>query len=151
MAEAPKPIISAQSKPRLAPSLMMVTLTGPTGTERRKPLRNPVNAARRKGWTYISTRRGAALFFFLVFDFVPDLARNARANEAVEQVNREHQRQDDGKNEPPQKHQAGDADDEHHGSREASPRLQVERLEGRILDFADHHEGQEQKDTGQEI
>src|ERR1700722_327720 len=121
---------------------MMVTLTGPTGTERRKPLRNPVNAARRKGWTYMSMRRWAALIFLLVFDFVADLSGNAWANKAVEQVNREHQRQDDGQDESPQKYQAGDEDDDHHGFGEAAPRPQIEGLEGRILDLADHHERQ---------
>src|SRR5580658_5670253 len=107
MLEAPKPISSAQSNPRRAPSLMMVTLTGPTGTERMKPLRNPVKAASRKGWPSISMGRCATVLFVLFLDFVADLARDARANEAVEQVQGEHQGQDHRQDPPAQKDQGG--------------------------------------------
>src|SRR5271155_3709690 len=95
--EAPNPIIVAQSRPDLAPSLMMVRLTGPTGTERMKPLRNPVMAASTKGWSNISMGGGAGVLLLLLFlDFVADLAGDARANEPVKQVEGEDRRQDNG-------------------------------------------------------
>src|SRR5579862_9392368 len=94
MAVAPKPIIKAQRRPRRAPSLMMVRLTGPTGTERTKPLRNPVKAARSEGRRGGMSRGRGAVFVFLFLDFVADFAGNARANKAVEQIEGE----DDGEN-----------------------------------------------------
>src|SRR5208283_63269 len=110
MAEAPKPMSSAQSNPRRAPSLMMVRLTGPTGTERMKPLRNPVTAASRKGWPSISVV-GAVHVLFLLFNFVADLARDARPNKPVKKVNGEHRWQHNGQNEPSQNHQSGGKED----------------------------------------
>ena len=47
MAEAPRPMSVAQTKPRRAPSLMIVKFTGPTGMDSSKPLTNPVSAAMR--------------------------------------------------------------------------------------------------------
>src|SRR5437867_421759 len=42
-------IRTAALKPQRAPSFMMVRLMGPTGTERMKPLMNPVSAATKNG------------------------------------------------------------------------------------------------------
>src|SRR5580700_4199576 len=126
MAEAPKPICNAQSNPRRAPSLMMVTLTGPTGTESMKPDAKPVTAAIRKWWPYISTGGRAAVLLVLFFDFVADLARDARADESVEQVHGEHQRQDDGQDQPAQNHQGGNKNDDDNGFGEGAPRPQIQ-------------------------
>src|SRR5277367_3035640 len=99
MAMAPKPISVAQSKPRRAPSLTMVRLTGPTGTERMKPLMNPVRKATRLEWSSgisVGGWTGVVVLFF--FDLVPDFSGNLGPDESVKQINGEHHRQDDGQN-----------------------------------------------------
>src|ERR1700683_3855638 len=152
MGVAPKPINSAQANPRRAPSLTMVRLTGPTGTERTKPLTNPVSAASSRGWSNISKRGIAAVLLFLLFlDIAADLAGDARADEAVEQVDREHDRQDDRQDDLAQQDQGRDKNDGDDGLRKRAPRPQVEGFEGRILDFAHHHEGEKQQEARQRI
>jgi len=48
---APRPMSSAQRKPRCAPSLRMVRLTGPKGIEEKVRLQmKPVSAASKMGW-----------------------------------------------------------------------------------------------------
>src|SRR5665213_2287653 len=87
--DAPNPIIIAQSSPDRAPSLMMVRLTGPTGTERINPLRKPVRRARRRGCWPNMSRGGASFVVFFLLDLVAHLAGNAGANEPVKKVQRE--------------------------------------------------------------
>src|SRR5580658_4910786 len=151
MAEAPKPISSAHSSPRRAPSLIMDALTGPTGTERMKPLRNPVRAARRRGWPNISRRGSATVLLLFLFDFVADLARDARTDEPVQKVEGEDRGQDDGQDQPPQNHQSGQKENREHSLGKRAPRPQVEGLERRILEFANHHDREKQKDARQQI
>src|ERR1043166_9782241 len=82
----------------------MVRLIGPTGTESRKPLRKPVRAATTVGGSgAIGVLRGRdplrsliflCLFLVLLFlDLAAHSARDARAKEAVDQVEREKRRQ----------------------------------------------------------
>src|SRR5580658_70573 len=151
MAEAPKPISRAQSSPRRAPSLMMVTLTGPTGTESMKPEANPVMAASRKWWPFISMGSRSTFLVFLFLNFVADLARNARANETVKQINCEHQWHDDRQDQIAKHDQSRDKDDHDHRFEEGAARPQIQSLEGRILDLADHHERQKQQQPRQQI
>src|ERR1043166_747771 len=121
---APRPIRNAQRNPRRAPSLIMVKLIGPTGTESRKPLTKPVRPATSMGgrWNILAPQSGAAahaldviLAFFFLLDFVSDLARDARADEAIDQVNGKQNRQDDLQDFFPEQDQARDEQhDDHH-------------------------------------
>src|SRR5208282_5283605 len=107
---APKPIRVAQSKPRRAPSLTMVRLTGPTGTERMKPNKKPVKAATRLGCRCGMSGGGGigVVVFLFFFDLVPDFSGNLRTNESVQQIEGENGRQDNGQNAFPQNDQAAD-------------------------------------------
>src|ERR1700683_2394293 len=103
IADAPTPIIVAQSNPDLAPSLIMVRLTGPTGTESMNPLRKPVSAARRRGCcSNMSMIYATILLVFLLLDVTTDLPGNTRTNEPVEKAESEHDRKHNRKNQSPQ-------------------------------------------------
>src|SRR5580704_7077805 len=127
MTVAPAPISSPQRKPERAPSLMMVTLTGPTGTERRNPLIKPVKAASIKGcWSNMSGGI-AGLFFFVVFffDFVADLAGNSGTDKPIEEVKDKNYRQNDGQNQSPQNHQRGGENNGDNRFWKRAPRAQI--------------------------
>src|SRR4051812_36163090 len=98
MVVAPNPIKKAQKNPRRAPSFMMVRLTGPTGIERIKPLIKPVSAASRIGGNsgmraHSGVTVGAGFLVVLFLDVMAHLARDARPDETINQVEREKGRQ----------------------------------------------------------
>src|SRR5581483_8141747 len=131
----------AQKRPRRAPSLMIVKLTGPTGTESSRPKVKPTAAARMSGvGSAMSGIQRGALVVFLFFDFVAHLVRDARADEAIEQIDGENEGQDEWEYEIVQNEQQADEDDRDNHLREGAPRFQVERLERRIFDFTHHHQ-----------
>src|SRR5437867_12254146 len=97
MAVAPRPIIIAQKNPRRAPSFMIVRLIGPTGTDKSRPLINPVTPASRIVWRSVipaSLRQQLVGFFFVLFlDFTADFSGNARTDEPIQQIKGEESRQ----------------------------------------------------------
>src|SRR5271157_4808396 len=152
MAVAPKPISKAQSRPRRAPSLIMVRLTGPTGTERTKPKKRPVNAADSEGGrSNISGGETAAVLLFLLLDFVADLAGNPGPDKAVEQIEGEDQGQDDRQDQAAQNKQAAGEDEDEDCFGERAARPQIQRLERGVLDLAYHHEGEKQEQSRQQV
>ena len=81
---------------------------------RRKPLKNPVNAASRQGDRSIMSGDGSVAVVFLLFlNLVPHLAGNAGPNEAVKKIDGEDQGQHDGQDQSAQDDQGGDEDDDH--------------------------------------
>src|SRR6266436_6591416 len=114
MTTAPRPIRKAQRNPRRAPSLIMVKLIGPTGTESKNPLTKPVRPATSMGgrWNILAPQSRAAahaldvIFVFLLLDFVADLARDARTDEAINKVTGKQDGKDDLQDFFPEQHQA---------------------------------------------
>ena len=98
-------------------------------------------------------RRWAAAVVFLVLflDVLAHFAGNARADEAVKKINGEDQRQDDGQNDPAQ-HAPGQPTKmmTDHRFGERAPRAQIQGFEGRVFDFADHHEREKQQQARQQ-
>src|SRR3569833_976109 len=87
MVVAPSVMRTAHLKPRRAPSLMIVRLTGPTGMASKSALKKPVSAERTMG-CIASIELRQFFFLFLLFDLVAHPPRNARANEAIDQIQR---------------------------------------------------------------
>ena len=84
---------------------MIVRLIGPTGMETRKPAsqsgEHAVVVCSRARPIALSGSIGSLGRFFAIvvfFDLAPHLARNARPNEAVDQIRGEHDRHDDVEN-----------------------------------------------------
>src|SRR3954464_10744716 len=85
---APSVMRRAHLKPRRAPSLIMVRLTGPTGIASSSALKKPVKAERTMGCIASIELLLRQFFLVFLFDFVAHAIRNTRANETVYQVER---------------------------------------------------------------
>src|SRR5438876_12193430 len=95
MKVAPAPMSAAHLKPRRAPSFRMLRLMGPTGMEMSSPLMKPVPMATAVGGSSMRSGRRPVFVVFFVLDLLDDLLRNARTDEAVEEIRREEHRQDE--------------------------------------------------------
>src|SRR6266403_981733 len=160
IAVAPRPMSIAQKNPRRVPSFMIVRLMGPTGMESSRPLTKPVRPASRMGCnsgrSAFLGRGGSGFVLFLLdcfFDLTADLARDARTNEAIDQVKREKRRQDVGENLDLFVQDENQSDEQCCKDRleEGAGRAQTEGFETGVPDRAHHHRREEQEHGGQKI
>src|SRR5208282_4426888 len=85
---------AAQTKPRRAPSLIIVKFTGPTGMDSNKPLTKPVSAAMKMAVCSGMILMGRVRFVLVfLLDFPAPCARDARSHEAIDEIEREERRQ----------------------------------------------------------
>src|SRR5271168_4127830 len=93
MNAAPSPISIAHANPRRAPSLMMVRLMGPTGTdEKTSALKNPAIPAKRIECDSIGSVSDA-MFIIIFFNLPAPGTRNVGPDKTVKQVGCEEKRQ----------------------------------------------------------
>src|ERR1051325_11546552 len=136
---------AAQRNPRLAPSFMMVRLTGPTGIESNSPLSNPVKTARRIGLT------GEVILILFLLNLPPHLARNPRPDEAVDQIKREEDRQDVEENFVLEHQNQAEKDGKEEQFYKRAARSHPQGFETGILHSADHHRRKEQQHDDQQV
>src|SRR6185312_8542773 len=133
---------SAHLKPRRAPSLMMVRLTGPTGMASNNALKKPVSAERTMG-CIASIELRQFFFLFLLFDLMAHPPRNARANEAIDQIKRKKCGQQVIKNLFAEHENQAQEQGRAKRFGKCAGGAQPQGFEGRIFHRADHHRREE--------